>query len=318
MDFLEKIFNCSEKEIIEIIEKRIDEVTKESNKTNGTHNIIGYRLDLNEKTKREDGSEELDPIEINYWFGYIPKNTRIVYGGSFDYDICKGSNEGQYYYMDSEDYIYEFVDYVRKNQIVVNDPYDIVGYLHLFLLSYFGKNRMDTISRETLHALLLNQDGRYFEPIKEHSISDFKGTGGAVCTEFSALSTNILSIFGFDTIFLSGFYNGQGHNFLVVSYGEDDCFNVLDLSCPVEVFDEQNRIIKTAPYVMELEGFTEDDFCKFIFEGNHLLLEDYYLTKFDRDHIYATYTKDDERDYSMDQVSYVHDRIKIITKENGK
>ena len=173
-----------------------------SKKNNELTDFIGIGANINPS---RDGNGETFMLYDTY-HGYIPLGTKIIYGAFFNFENHTYANHGYYYYLDDESYIVDFFKYLRTRK--VENEYDILVAVKEFLAIYFEKN-IDGISRDELHQLIYKSDGTFFHPVKEHSIKDFKGNGSALCSEYSAIAENILSVLGFDMMYLMDSEPGQ-------------------------------------------------------------------------------------------------------------
>lgn len=224
MDLLERINMCTDEELTSIIDDELQ-----------------VAIDSAEKMDRlgfPDGA--LATSKISAHKGFISPESRIKY-----------SNGSMYLYsMKTNDYIYDFAKYVKKNKI--NNKGTLVKFVENFINSYFGiSNGIDM--RDTYFDRIAFQttttDDEYFEKLNNLEIGDLKGKNIAMCTERAALAQNLLSLFGFEIYYCMGCVNNNGNE-------ESHCFNIarakdsfilLDYSLPVSVF-ENGRAIDYAPF----------------------------------------------------------------------
>ena len=204
--------------------------------------------------------------------GFIPKGTRIVYSTIFDGLKHTYANCGYYYYVDDESYIIDFFRFLRKRTI--NDDYDIFIALNDFLYDYFGKFYSSN-NRHTLHGLLLKNDDIYFPPLKEHSIKDFRGNGSALCSEFALLAQNILSVLGYDIIYMMS----STHAYNIIVYDADDEYRatIIDFSAGVKVMDHNLAGNKMHPFIEEIPNAGDDILSQFVNDGREIVFNDYFL-----------------------------------------
>ena len=134
MDLYKELLNLVDQQLEELIARRIKELeTKEEQ-----IQLIGFPL---EENPTEYYLTDMDPIhsfDLNIvcgYDGYIPRGTKIVYGFSYNPNNGVASNNGKYYYLDDDHYIYDFCQFI-KNQEVAND-YELFEYLLDFLKDYF-------------------------------------------------------------------------------------------------------------------------------------------------------------------------------------
>lgn len=252
-------------------------------KQNNKGDIIGYNLpclptkcDL---LKRDVDDEFLVSVRCFYG-GYVPKEVKIVYGFSSNNNGVF-SNEGMYYVMDDDSYLYDFCKYIR-NIDVVNEK-DFFEYVLLFIKNYFGffKDR----SRDEMFQLILTKDNTFYEPVKEHKFSDFKRKGNAMCSEYTVMANNILSVFGFDSYIIVGQEKSDEddedcHAFNLVSYVDGNYERIdalIDFAYSVDVVDINFNKIGESPYIIYLDDLNDEFVDDLINNELHLIDYDYDL-----------------------------------------
>ena len=154
-------------------------------------------------------------------------------------------------------------------------------FILVFLNGYLGGNGNQT--RAEMFQLIMKPDCTYYDSIREHKLSDFKGKGNAVCTEYAVMANNILTVFGFDsTIVLGqlkiGMKDVQDHAFNIVSYTDSE-YNrkdmLVDFSSSSDVYDFNYNKIGDVPYTIDLTYLDDDFFEKFYYMRKHLYFDDY-------------------------------------------
>ena len=277
MDLFQKILECDEKDIDSIIELAIKKANDSAEKID-TLGFLDYRK------------------SNNVFKGFIPLNTRIKYANLSMED----------YGMESTDYIYEFVNYIRKH--IINSKASLIYNLEYFINSYFGfpgKMTREEIFNDIAWKTTTT-DEEYFEALKNNKLSDLKGKGAAECTERSALAEQILSLFGFEVYYCMGCVDlgdkQEAHCFNIVKRKND--YALLDYSVPIASYDSNNNINAYYPFIGSL---TNEEFLDFISNG--------VIKSFDNYHI-----KEKEKIKSNTQRMYVVGKYEIIkdNKESKK
>lgn len=201
MEILEFIKDLDDEFLERFVKERIDFL--EEDEEGLLPDTIGYRLNYNPSSliMLKDKKKELQQVSIiDNYNGYIPKNTRIVYGMVYNPKTMAKSNGARYYYLDEDSYILEFCKFIRDKEI--NTPYMLFDYIFDFIKDYFG--RIELIDREKMMNYLLKKDHYFYDPINENKYSMFKGKGNAMCSEIGVMAQNILSFLGFDVKYVMG------------------------------------------------------------------------------------------------------------------
>ena len=153
--------------------------------------LINDRINILEeaahKTKEIGNVERFDENATHHK-GFISRDTKVCYSMS------------QGYYIKTTDYIREFIEYIKQNNLPPS-PKTIFKFLNY----YFGE-RPATDTRNEKDFM---------------EISDFKQSDRAMCTERAALANNILAFLGMKTWFCDGaVYHSnniaEDHAFLIV------------------------------------------------------------------------------------------------------
>ena len=302
MDFLEQIQTLEGEELESIIQKRIDELEEISKKDNDDIDTIGYHLEYNPTEYYIEDTSDGKYFNVDvrcFYSGYIPKNTRMVYGMAYDNNRLV-SNDGRYYYLDDDSYILEFCKYIKDKEII--NEYELFEYILDFLRDYFGF--IKTIEREEMLKMIYKADRLYFDPADEHKISWFKKKGNAMCSEYAILAGNILNVFGIDSYLVigrekTGDEKGDSHAFNLISFKEKESNQevnaLIDFANFTTVLDFDFKKIGETPYIIELEELTEDFVKELVQNEKHITFEDYSYMIIGNSMIKIGYEKD--RDY---------------------
>ena len=187
----------NEENINQIIENRINELEQSAIKTKEIGNV-----------------ERADP-NASHHKGFISRDTKVCYSCS------------QGYYIKTTDYIKEFIEYVKKNNLSPS-----AKTIFNFLNYYFGTRPSVDVRNE-----------RYFK-----EISDFKHSDKALCTERASIANNILSFMGVESYFCDGsVYSSDGsteaHAF-VITRGKSGQYKLYDPTYSVFYANEDHPFIK--------------------------------------------------------------------------
>jgi hypothetical protein len=250
MDFFNLLKTLDDRQIKEVVAYRIAEekAKSEVNKKN----YIGIDCGVNPKftlgEKPEDESKTM-------WVGYIPENIKVVY----KYDDYKGFtvNNGGYYYMD-DSLVYEFCLYAKNKK--ADNYLELLDLIWSFAEHYFDSFDPNFTERcEMLYPVLKNE-GWFFEPTIEHNIKMFKGRNNALCSEYSAVAQNIMSVFGYQSMYFIGSVKceyGTGPHAYNISIVEGHPL-LLDYTIPVRTYDMKGNVIAYSPYAGIINGFSAD------------------------------------------------------------
>lgn len=247
MDLFQKILECKEEDVDSIIETAINEANANAEKVEK----LGF-LDYGKS--------------CSVFKGFIPLNTRIKYANLNIED----------YGMESTDFIYEFVHFIKKYNI--NNKASLIHNLEYFVNSYFGFP--GKIDRETIFNDIAWQttttDEEYFKALENNKLGDLKGKGAAQCTERGALVQQVLSIFGTESYYCMGCIDlgdrQEGHCFNIVKRKND--YALLDYSVPIVSYKEDGSVRAYYPFVGTL---TNEEFLDFVNNGVIKSFDDYYM-----------------------------------------
>ena len=118
MKFYNETKNLSNEELERVVKIRINQLERKSKKENGNIDIIGYDIGYNPEIYDIKKPGKLPPVRTIYIYdGYVPKNTRYVYGITPEVFNNSYSNVGCYYYVDDDSYILDFCKYVRDKDV---------------------------------------------------------------------------------------------------------------------------------------------------------------------------------------------------------
>ncbi len=260
MYILEKIKKLDDKELEEYTKLRIEELEENARKINKDIDTIGYLLDYNPSAfdlldKSEDDSLEID-LQCTY-NGYIPKGTRMVYGLTYTKEKV-AENAGSYYYIDTDEYIYMFLKYIKDRR--VDSEHDLFVYILYFIRNYLGW--FEKISRDDMFKMFYKNETTFYDPIEEHKFSWFKGMGNGMCSEIALMAQNILAFLEFNTAIVIGYEktrenDGENHAYNLISFNDSETYELvellIDFSNYIYVYDHNYKRIDRFPFTGELE-----------------------------------------------------------------
>lgn len=279
MNFYNNIKDMTDEEIEKYLSYEIYNLENISKKNN-RYGFIGYNLHFNPgeiNILDKDGEPFLE--EVKFHTGYVHKGMKVVFGCT-TYSNGMAFNGGMYYVVDDEEYVYEFCKLIKEAD--VRSEEELFEFILVFLNNYLGENGSRT--REEMFQLIMKPDCTYYDSIREHKLSDFKGKGNALCTEYAIMANNILTVFGFDsTIVLGELKIGdnevQDHAFNIVSYTDSE-YNrkdiLLDFSVSTSVYSFNYNKIGEVPYIIDLDDLDDNFFERFYYKEEHLCFNDYY------------------------------------------
>ena len=288
MEVIDRIKNCkNDQELYYLTKRLIKDALKETRKNNKYFGLLGDKLEVN-PTEYYLNQKELSNLRtlysVNIWNGYIPLNTKIVYGIIYNNNNKGFSCGGYYYYLDDESYVYDFIKYIKKYEI--EDELDVISVVNFFVNDYFGK-RINPKSRSEMHSLLLKDNNLFFEPTIKHSIKDFYHNGSGQCTEYATIANNLFSVLG---IPISCFLDrSHAYNVLFIENGEEYDSYILDYSDCVFVYDEKLRCTGRFPFFKKIENGNKEFIERVVNDGEKIELEDYNMLKIN-DTFYETKT----------------------------
>lgn len=278
MDIIEKINiikELNEEELDQFFTQQIQALEESQEK----EPVIGYQINANPTSEILLKKDDEIGVDLRCVMnGFIPIGSKIVYG--LVQKNNKYANNGMYYYVDTYDYILEFLKEIKTTDI--QTIYELFDVMQDFILSYFD-GVIDANIRSSLHTLFNKNADTFYQPTKEHVFSEFKGTGGGLCTEYSLVAQNILSFLGIETIYTIGLLKIDGslptwHAFNFVKYEGDDCKldALVDFSRYIGIEDIDGNIEACSPYVYELEELSQDFLSDFISQKTTIVGYDYH------------------------------------------
>jgi len=314
MDFYNLIKKLPYIEVVRMLNIKIKCLELKAKDLNNDSDYIGFKLDYNPTDYHLNEKEVKINLDIkNIHTGYIPKDTKIVYGILYDPRglIC---NDGKYYYVDDDSYIYDFCRYIKDKD--VKDEYHLFDYLLKFIRKYYGIIR-NTNDRENMHQMICKKEMVYLEPVNIHKLSDFYKKGNAVCTEISLMAENILSVFGFNTYYVVGNIRlgdkEEYHAYNLINYIEkesnEERNGIIDFASFTDVFDVNYNKIGEKPYIVFFDKIDKEFLDKLILDEESITYEDYDFLALD---------SLIEMKYNRDREYYISDMVgkeKIFKKK---
>ena len=311
-EFIECLKKCDTyEEVVELVDEVIEEEI-EISKSNNIHDFIGYD---SQNVSRRILMEEPKKFEISYnsgWNGFIDSNIRITFGAYYNLSNGQSDFKGNYYYMDTRDFIYDFC-YQHKDYEFI-DEFDLICCIKLSMDDYFNSiTFLNDISRDKM-VLPISKDFDHDYEIT-HKFSDFKGKNNAMCTERAAFANNILSVYGVGVCMALGniVVNGkdEGHAFNFVDIG--DGLSLVDFQIGTDLYNLIDSNTDVIPFVHDMgEDKTRLDTLADTSERIHCPS---YLDVLYGDEVYSFYTGN-ERVYNIGDLVKVKQAVppKILLK----
>ncbi len=305
MNYVDFIKVLDDKTLEEFVKLRIKELENSDNNSV----VLGYDVESDFTNMYLDG----DTFNIDYhcfYRGYIPKDTKLVFGLSYDINGYIG-NDGKYYYLDEDDYIIDFCKFIKDKRI--SNELELFDYILAFIEDYFGMDDKiiyddkEIISREKMFQLLYKSDYNFYTPSLEHGISWFKGRGNALCSEYSIIANNIMNFMGINSSLILGCQNNgrekvEGHAYNIASYERRDNgkreYLLIDYADYVCRMNANYEIVGNSPFIGKLDYFDNDYLKNMIFNDKHLVFSDYSLIEFGEHFSCLAYKR--KRDYFID------------------
>ena len=283
MEILKKIEKLSDLKLNKYVEDRIDYLEEESLKYNPNIDTIGFKLDYNPTDYHLLDKEDIKSFEIKvrcFYSGYIPKGIRIVYGMEY-HDGMIASNNGNYYYVDDDNYIKDFCKFIKDKEVV--DEFELFDYILEFIRNYFGNIRK-LPERDSMNRLILEKDNYFYKPVNEHSFSSFEKKGNAMCTEYSLMAQNIMSFFDIESYYVIGKeedkINGvENHAFNLINFNKKDTNEernyLIDFTTPVKVYNENFEELGKSPFMGKLERLDQEFVNDLLTNDTHMSFKSY-------------------------------------------
>ena len=282
MDFLEVIKYLSDDELEKYLKLKIKELEEISIEDNCNIDTIGYKLDYNPENYNIEKLELKETFFIDircFYSGYIKKGLRLVYGVSYD-NLGIVSNDGKYYYVDDDSYVLEFCKYIKEKDI--QNDYELFDYVLEFIKNYF--KTIENLSRDDMFKMIIKEDKIYYKKTNEHKFSSFKGKGNAMCSEYSLMACNILSVFDYNAYLLIGRektdgLKGGAHAFNLIDFIDYETNKathlLLDFANHFQVYDMNHKTIGMSPFIGKLKRLDEELVYDIMNNEKHLIFEDY-------------------------------------------
>ena len=275
-NLLNNLRRCRNKQDIEaVINYYIEAYVNESKRFN-RKNYLGRDVGINPKREVIAADDlGINMFDVNTrWVGYIPNNIKVVYYRISDHGYLY--NDGGYYYMGDEDYLYEFAEWISDQD--VTDDMNLILLVDQFVHKYFDNN-IDPVTREIRHQLLYDKNGDGIPPTVEHQLSDFKGIGAGLCSEYAVMGQNIMTIFGLETELIFG--DKHAFNIYFEKNGE---VNVVDFKQRVNVYDMNQRLSAILPFVEPIDGYDDNLYSEFLSGAKSLSFPNYSVVVIGRTH----------------------------------
>ncbi len=296
MDILEEIKKCkTDEELKELVEEAIKVFTDIAKQENICTDYLGDNIGYNPRiiTGDHDGYES-----NNIWNGYIPKGVRVVYARFKDNLVDQYTNNGFYYYLDDESYIYDFFKYIKEVDDI-EDEQDIIMYVNAFIEDRFARY-FEPKQREAMHTLFCKDERLFYPPIHEHSYKDFYYNGSARCTEIAIMAQNLLSLLGFEVIYANDF--NHAYNIYIPSerFAEDKEAYVLDFGNWVPCYNAKLEFLGKLPFFGKMSNFTPE-VAETMFDGKRrFTFPNYLLMRINDQMIEMEFGND--RNYGVDYI----------------
>ena len=271
-ELLSFINECNDdEELKETIDTYIDAYTLISADLNPIGNeikTIGRIIDINPTYELNVFNSELETN--NKWYGFIPEDIKIVY--STTKNNGKYYNEGNYYYIKDRQYLYDFANSIKGEKI---DNFGMfLDYLYTYMSIYFNNSIGDS-SRDDINKLLLDSKGLYYEPNVTPDIKDFKDMGCAMCSEYSTMAQNILSIFGYDVLLIFD----DLHAYNIYFNTKDDPY-ILDFQSGINVYNYNGEFLGQVPYMSKIDNYDDKLLENVLYNNYKFELDDIELYKY--------------------------------------
>ncbi|MBR1413655.1 MAG: hypothetical protein IJ574_03190 [Bacilli bacterium] len=280
---------------------RLEQIKKECD-------FIGYDLDINPSLKNinniTDNELKINITINNCWRGYIPLKTKVIYGITRNENnmYC---NSGDYYYIDTNEYLPECINYLINSEIY--NEYDLYDYLLKFIIKYFGITKQN--KRDKYYTLISKNDTSYFNPTNHRLFSDFKNSNMALCTEYGIIAQNVLSFLGCDIDYVLGsiliqdettkVFDEVYHAFNIIKRKptNQSTVNILDFSCYTKTYDTSFNYLNSTPFISSYDLTHEYD----SFINGEIDIEEYEYIYEKYNNSYAPVINNKKRIYSMNQ-----------------
>ena len=305
MDYYYALKNLKDSEIDSFVKDRLESLEEESK--NKSH-FLGYQLG---ESQRSSYMEDINNHAIDircFHKGYLKKGTKIVFGLSITENLDT-SNRGNYYYLNDQQYFYDFCHFIKNYDIY--DEFQLFDLILVFLKQYFGINKK--CSRQQMFNILYDENGQAYPLNVEHDINWFKSMGNAMCSEYTVMAQNILSFLGFDVYAVIGQDKigdnpADNHAYNMISIledGNDEPTNMLiDFFNSVDTFDINYNKLDESPFIGYLDEFDDNFVHSFVAGDKELHFQDYSFYKIGD--VYVQLGLDRERKYYIGNEIIMH------------
>ena len=307
--FLHSIEGLNEYQLRKKVSQKIQTLERKSQKFCPKDTEIGYKVGYNQEYGLDCGDN--GSFVLNCIYGQFARpDTKIIYGLSWDLDKGKGVNDGNFYYMDDQEYLYDFCQFVQDKEIM--DEYEFFGYVRDFLKDYFGY--IKKVGREQMHQMILKNEDDFFDPIQKHSVRDFKGKGNAMCSEYASMAHNILKLFDFESYLIVGTLilndnDPEAHAYNLVTFKECDTGEIrhalIDFINGVDVFDVDFTKIGEEPFIGFFDELDQNFVDQLVHEEKHLQFDEYRFMLI-KDTVFKLGIAERSRDYYIDDYLYAN------------
>ena len=253
--------NKNPKDWKKLTEKKIIEAKVLAKKINDNSKYFGIYFEKSPSTT----------FNTNFrWAGFIDETIKIGYGMDFEDNMF--TDDGAYYYLDDDTYIYEFAYFIKDKK--VNSFEEFVNLVGNFVDEYLNTNKYhefeETAGRAHMYSPILKNDEEYHKEIRKHSITDFYANGIGACMEYTVLAQNILATFGYETYAVLGTIETDKidgfHAFNCIDF--DEINTLVDFSLMTVRYNIDGNIIPGTPYMIdltkeEIEAFQEAERLEF-------------------------------------------------------
>ena len=154
--------------------------------------------------------------------------------------------------------VYEFALFAKNKK--ADNYLEFLDLIWEFANKYFNNLDPRVYNRDEMLSPLLKREDWYFNPTIEHSITTFKGRNNAMCSEYSALAQNILSVYGYQSMYFIGSVKcdyGVGPHAYNIAIIEGHPL-LLDYTVPVRTYDLKGNIVAYSPFVGIIKNFNSD------------------------------------------------------------
>ena len=192
--------------------------------------------------------------------GFISNKSSVKFS---DYHFDMNIGLGSIYEMKADDYFYEFIDFLVERNYELKK--DAIRYVSSFLQRYFDERGKKDYSREVIFddiwnklAKMYDEDIEKFNRCKPNwlDIGVFKGLSAAECTEYAALTQNLLTFCDIDCCYVSGHMKNKESNedHAFNTYKLDEEYYLIDPANPICLFDEQGNYAGCTAYTFKVDA----------------------------------------------------------------